>query len=549
MNLRSGCAAIIELLVPAHERIAVTWVRSGDFHSLVDIENLVRSVAFHAFHFTVLAEDFVRTVICVPNDERGGFFFLFLVVRHNSHVVVVLTGNCTVGASGIFKIKGEMAAREHGFATRDIIFFSLIPAHDFPIGENVTFGSGGSGTGHNLCVVEVKSGIGRSVGAVSDSIFNADTVGTFDDLAPLAVQFQLAGDPEAVAVNGVIAFDRLNDTGVAMDIRVPGCVGITPFVGRIRKVGGLVIRSGDIVIIHHKSVDVKRLRIVFVPIPAHEFIIGTGTCGQTDFAAIIHAEDEFLLVRAPKHAIVAIGHGVQEDTILDLAPLGINRKATSRQSGEVALLRTVVVQIPTFQDETCVFGVIVFVAVFIIRSNIFTIGDTGNRFQKTSVAFLYRISVAINIHSIHKGYGIKQTVITNVQVGHIVETNGCILTIGTRISQVRPIVIIIGSIGNCLKTIIFVCYGESATSRGYGVLLRIAIPVGILLEEMDCSGDIPRSIAIEVLDGATPWNDKGVQKRGTGSCRCSGIVIVVPPVVRRPLVIVFNDGRAVKSVV
>ena len=174
-----------------------------------------------------------------------------------------------------------------------------------------------------------------------------------------------------------------------------------------------------------------------------------------------------MFVRTPIQAIVTIGHGMQEDAILDLAPLCINRKTTCRQRGEVALLGTVVVQIPTFQNKTSVFGVKVIVAIFVIRSDIFTVSDIGNRVQKTSVVLLYRVFVTINIHSVHKSNGIAQTVITDVQVGYTVaaKAHGSISTIGIRVSQVRPIGIIVGSIGDCLKTIIFVCYGETASRR------------------------------------------------------------------------------------
>ena len=87
-----------------------------------------------------------------------------------------------------------------------------------------------------------------------------------------------------------------------------------------------------------------------IRVPAHPFVTRTQTFRDTDCSVIIHTEVHFLAVRAPIQCGIRSSIGMQEHTVLDLAPFGIYLNTTNWHCAPCIFHRTSFIQEPALKD-------------------------------------------------------------------------------------------------------------------------------------------------------------------------------------------------------
>ena len=94
---------------------------------------------------------------------------------------------------------------------------------------------------------------------------------------------------------------------------------------------------------------------------------------------------------------------MQEDTVLDLAPLGVDGQTAFRHLIEFSRMCAVVVNVPAFEDITGGLRDIIVSPVFIVAGNIRRKSDVIDRVQCTLACLTAdRIAVAVHIYTIQE---------------------------------------------------------------------------------------------------------------------------------------------------
>ena len=309
-------------LGPTLEGVAGTG-RCGrvDVHSLVDLDTRVgaiqRTLAF-----------VLGAVVAVPVDVRRGLFLDVLVHSLQANDIVVMPRSLDIGwvDNGLGARLGNPCValqNREGLARNNrgcgVLKCGAVPRLHHPVVEHHARRSGsGSASAHER-VVLVQCGIGRRVAVFAGVIGHANTVCTNDDRAPLGVEVELTRNPRTL--------------GVAVRRRT-----VAPLVHGVGHVRVLVIRRGDRGVVQHCCARV-RMRAGLVRVPTVELVARALAGGNGDLSAIGHAEVHGLGLRAPVKRGVGTRIGVQEHTVLDLAPLGIDRNAALGHGREVILMR------------------------------------------------------------------------------------------------------------------------------------------------------------------------------------------------------------------
>ena len=143
-----------------------------------------------------------------------------------------------------------------------------------------------------------------------------------------------------------------------------------------------------------------------IGIPAHPLVSCTQTFGNTDCSVIIHTEVHCLTFRTPVQGRVCAGIRVQECTVLDHTPLGIDCNTAPRHCSEIVLLGACIINKPTFQNITFCGRHIVIITIFIIRCYICTVCNILRIMQMSLICFIHFISITIHIYTIHKVNGV-----------------------------------------------------------------------------------------------------------------------------------------------
>ena len=102
---------------------------------------------------------------------------------------------------------------------------------------------------------------------------------------------------------------------------------------------------------------------------------------------------------------------MQEHTILDLTPLGIDSNTTFGHFVKCIRLRTILIQKPSFKHKAVILGCrsIIIGLSFIIRSHIGIVCNTTHLIYLTVIYFRQRVVVTIHINTIKISDGINFT--------------------------------------------------------------------------------------------------------------------------------------------
>ena len=160
-----------------------------------------------------------------------------------------------------------------------------------------------------------------------------------DYRAPLAIEDKFLGNPVTVAA--IITYK------VRIVTRRIGY--ITPLVHRIGHVNRLVVCKCNR-FLRQLCSGLEKFRAFRVGVPAHKLITCTDTCGKADSSSVTDTEVHCLVFRSPVQRLVGAGIRTQENTVLDLTPLGIDGDVTHRHFAPRTRCRTTCIHVPAFKD-------------------------------------------------------------------------------------------------------------------------------------------------------------------------------------------------------
>ena len=230
---------------------------------------------------------------------------------------------------------------------------------------------------------------------------DTDSVCTDDNLAPFCIQVELARNPETVR------------TVVARNIAI-GCCTIAPFIHGVGHVFSLIVRCSDNRVIKARS-RTKCVSKRLVGVPSVKLVASARAGGQRNPAEIRDSEVHILAFRAPVERCVAICIRMQEHTVLDLAPLGVDGKAAVGHCGEIICLRASVVDIPALEHKACRrCRNVVVVPALVVGRQIRSVRDVVNCMKRTAVGFVEDVVVTVDVHAIHEVERIGKTVEINL---------------------------------------------------------------------------------------------------------------------------------------
>ena len=276
-----------------------------------------------------------------------------------------------------------------------------VPLLHYPVSELLAGRSIDGRRAQRTSAIDIEVGVGNRASATVEIVADADSGSAVQNSAPLSVDVILLGDPETA-----IFFIAINNV-----IWVTGVFAV--YIIWIGRGGILVIIRRDRIFIQHDRIPIEDLCTGFIGKPADEFI-AVQTAGRgADLSAVADTEVHCLFRVTP----VDIARGgirivrMQEYTVLDLTPLGVDGQSALRHIIESKWLITGCVHIPALEDEAFR-NVSRFVAV-VIR-NISTVNDAGNELD-LALAGPDLATVTVYIDTIHE--------VDFVLVGHVVITH------------------------------------------------------------------------------------------------------------------------------
>ena len=234
----------------------------------------------------------------------------------------------------------ERAARENGGpgirpSAIHVFLHNPIPEDVVAVRRN------GSRAGRRFGTIHIGVGVGRRARAAVCIIFNYDTGSAFQRGAPLGVDVQFGGDPETIS--------SVVTSRIGVEI---GSDQLTVTIIGIRHIDGLIIGGRDAGLVERIRLAVEHVRASGVQIPADELKAGQNAGGRADMTSLTDTEGHLLISRTP----VDVTRGafriiyMQEDTVLPLTPLGVNRYAAFRHGIKVVFIRAGIIQVPAFKD-------------------------------------------------------------------------------------------------------------------------------------------------------------------------------------------------------
>ena len=141
----------------------------------------------------------------------------------------------------------------------------------------------------------------------------------------------------------------------------------------------------------------------FIHVPSVELVSSTFSFRCRDFSTVGNTEVHVLRIRAPVKRRIRPSVRVQEDTVLDLAPFGIDRQTAFRHRCKCILVRTGRIDVPAFKDipsgrrRRIEIG-----SVFVIGTQICAVGDIADLMQLSAACFIQRVVVAVHISTVHE---------------------------------------------------------------------------------------------------------------------------------------------------
>ena len=254
---------------------------------------------------------------------------------------------------------------------------AAVPGLEHPVIEDLASRRRGGRAGGNGGVVLIEGSIRRRVGAAIGIIEDTNAVSTYKNRAPLGVKINFLRNPETIHI---FVFRR----------------AVAPLIHGVGKVSFLIICSSA----YNLAARCKRSGASRIPIPAIELISCPYTSWYTDRPAMRNTEVHFLVVGAPIQGGIRPGIGMEEDAVLDLTPLCVDRE-TFGHGGESKGLAALVIDIPSLKHEPIIGGRVIIRATFIVGGQVRRIMNTLNFFELSTAGIpLYWVIVTIHIDAV-----------------------------------------------------------------------------------------------------------------------------------------------------
>ena len=299
-----------------------------------------------------------------------------------------------------------------------ILISTAVPLLHYPVGELLAGRSHDVGLvrGQSTGTVDIDVGLGSRTGAAVEIIADCDAGGALQSGVPPGVDVILLGYPETVAFLVTIVIIWIVRVEVAVLVEYIGVFGVH------------VIRRRDCIIIHHDRTTIEDLCAGFVAEPAleHEAVQKTGR--GADLSAVADTEVH-ILITAP----VDIAGGtvrivrMQEDTILDLPPLG--------EDSYIALwhlfifkrigLSAGAVDIPALEN-VAFRNVICYRFEAVVAGNISTVSDARSNLELALVNLIDRVAVAVYISAVHEVDLVGHTLVIAIDLRSSAGTPGIV---------------------------------------------------------------------------------------------------------------------------
>ena len=475
--------------------------------------------------------------------RRGGFLDGH-VHGHELHGVgvarVLLGAALVLGNTRVVLQDLEGVARKHGLAL-DVDEIGAVPLLELPVREDFLgrIRSRGSGGRDGQRGVLVKQRVGKRAArlerALARVIHNRDAFGADQLAAPLGVQIEAAGNPRTLNV-GVLAV-----------------VGVTVLVGL--GAAGLVIRIGDRRVIGSEGVEVDVVLALLVKVPANQLVVVTVGIGNLNLLAGV--DSERCRLGAELERSVAVRIGMQEDAVLGLDPLGVDRHAL-RHVCPRRLLRALLVHIPANKGEAFVCGLVVVGLAFAVGRDVRTVIDARDLIELATACLVVNgVAVTLDVYAIHIKDVVLKGLVANLDSAAL--RHAGVVAIGVLLTEGNPIApaakgsgAVIPVLGGLVTVVLIGNIEGAATGSRDGIRCgRRILPVRALLVEANLAGTAAAEAIVRMLTGTARKNE-GVQERraGTGAAVAAAgsgvaLVAVIPPAVGGPGVTVLFKGLSI----
>ena len=253
-------------------------------------------------------------------------------------------------------------------------------------------------------------------------ILNMNTFGAFQFGTPFSIKVQLIVNPETVTtvVADSITIVRRYHIAIGTNrIRHD----ITPLVHRVGLIYRFVVGGSGHLIGNGNNIGIEHLGAGLIGVPAHNGIVITQTGRNRNLSAVANTESHGLVFSTPiQRRIILPGLRInsirmQENTVLDLTPLGIDSD-TFRHISESIGLGTSIIHIPALKNEAGEGGFIIVGTAFVIGRNR---GLERNILHLTQLATtfitVHRVVTTIHINTIIIRYIIGKGSIADIEIG------------------------------------------------------------------------------------------------------------------------------------
>ena len=276
---------------------------------------------------------------------------------------------------------GVGVARKNGlFGIHEL---GAVPLLDHPVREDMVGARSSTGSLRDrLGVVLVQESVARRIASAVRVVHDADALSALDLAAPLGIEIETPGDPRTICVL-VGGLGR-----VAVQIKL----------GR----AGLVVLVG-VRVVQNVRIEVERLRASLVGVPADELVFAADAVDLVDSLASANAEGCVLAAHGERRVVRGYV-GVQEDTILGLNPLGVDRHALGH-GGPGVLGCAGVVNIPTGEHETVKRRDVVVCTGLAIVCNRSAVVDVLDLVELSTVKLFVtfnRVSITVDVDAVHE---------------------------------------------------------------------------------------------------------------------------------------------------
>ena len=410
------CCSSALCLRPAFEGVAVTGLGFKYFDSLINLQNVISLIILRVIAVKRPLAVIFCAIVAVPGNMRWRCFFFCLVNSQKLNCVGI--GTTTViydPCVGFLNCKG--LTRQNGLAAGIIRVCTAIPCADYPMVEHVTVRCSCSRAGVDIGILDVDGTIRRGVGSsghwiafnilcINNIVDHIDAIRARKHFTPLGVEVELLGDP----VTGLSVPSRKIGVACPAGRHIPRAVPRSAVAVLRLRVGRScvhVVRSGNSRTVQLRTVSPG---LAISCIPSQELVSVTCTCRSTDRTVISDTEGKRLAGRSPiQIGIIDRGKsGVQEDTVLDLAPLGVDRDTVDRHRSKCVLAGAALVHVPTLELVTGRYRVR-FIAVIAAGACAISNGIAGAKLRATRCVI--RGVAVICIHTVHEVDGVGRSLI------------------------------------------------------------------------------------------------------------------------------------------